>query len=524
MRTVTAAQMRDLDRLTIQGGVPGEVLMERAGEALADAVEPVARTAGGGCPPARIVAVAGKGNNGGDACVAARRLRERGLDAVLWLAAPAEALTGDAAAHFARMRAAGVPVETPGEAGWGRLTSLTTRGRWVLIDGLLGTGLSGPVHGEAAAAIAAVNACATRHAVVAADIPSGLHADTGEPQGAAVRADVTVTMGYPKLGLLLAPALEYVGAVEVADIGIPGALAAGLASGPELIVPQDTPAVWRRRSRASHKGAFGHVLLIGGSPGFAGAIAMAARAALRSGAGLVSVLTPEPLVPVVAGLVPEAMVHGGAVAEAGTLSADSVVRWGRDLAAFDAMVLGPGLGLNRQTTSLAERLLAGSRVPLVLDADALGAFAHRLFLIRRATCPVVLTPHPGEMARLLNRSVESVQADRFKVACEAAETTANAVVVLKGAGTVVARRGNAPAVNLTGNPGMATGGTGDVLAGLVGGFCAQRHDAYDAARAAVYLHGRAGDLAARCLSQPALCATDLIAFLPAAFLEQPSGV
>jgi NAD(P)H-hydrate epimerase len=394
----------------------------------------------------------------------------------------------------------------------------------VLVDGLLGTGIAGAVRGEAAAAIDAVNAAGARHAVAAADIPSGLNADTGCAEGCAVRADITVTMGYPKRGLLMPAAVEFVGAVRVADIGIPPELGAGSPAGLELVTPEDTPAVWRRRARGAHKGTYGHVLLIGGSPGFAGAIALAARAALRSGAGLVSVLTPEPLAPTVASLVPEAMVHGGAATDAGTLAADCLGRWGRDLTAFDALVLGPGLGLHRQSTSLAERVLAGSRVPLVLDADALSAFANRLFLVKRAACPVILTPHPGEMARLLNCGTDAVQSDRLKAAADAAETATHAVVILKGAGTIVAEAGHAPAVNLTGNPGMAAGGSGDVLAGLLAGLCAQGHTAREAARAGVYLHGRAGDLAARRLSQPALCAGDLIDHLPAAFLEpQPGG-
>lgn len=517
MKAVTAAQMRELDRRAIEGGVPAETLMERAGIAVADAVETAARAATG-LAPARVVAVAGKGNNGGDAFVAARALRERGLDARVLLAAPAGGLTGAAASHFTRMRACGVPVEEPRALG-----TLTAQGRWVVIDGILGTGLSGPVRGAAAAAIDAVNAAGERHAVIAADIPSGLNADTGCPEGRAVRADTTVTMGFPKRGLLLPPAVEFVGALEVADIGIPGELAAGIPEELELIVPGDTPALWRRRDRAAHKGTYGHVLLIGGSPGYAGAIAMAARAAVRSGAGLVSVLTPESLVATVAALVPEAMVHGGACTEAGTLASDALTRWGRELSDFDALVLGPGLGLHRQSTALAERILAGSRVPLVVDADALGAFSNRLFLVGRATCPVILTPHPGELARLLNRGVDEIQADRFKAAADAAKVAPKAVVVLKGAGTIVAQAGRPPAVNLTGNPGMATGGSGDVLAGLLGGLCAQRHEVRDAARAAVYLHGRAGDLAARRLSQAALCAGDLIDALPAAFLEQQPG-
>jgi NAD(P)H-hydrate epimerase len=396
---------------------------------------------------------------------------------------------------------------------------MTRSGAWVIVDGVLGTGIAGAARGAVAAVIQAINAAGERHTVVAIDVPSGLNADTGIPAGAVVRADLTVTMGLPKRGLLMPAAVEFVGRLVVADIGIPAALTDPLATDVELIVPADVPQVWRRRSRATHKGSYGHVLLLGGSPGYAGAIALAARAALRSGVGLVSVLTPASVATLVAGWVPEAMVHAGAETDAGTLATDCLTRWGRDAAGFDAVVLGPGLGINRYTTVLVERVLAAQRGTLVLDADALNAIAHRLFLAKRAGSAVILTPHPGEMARLLHNDVATVQADRFRAAAMAAEAALGAVVVLKGAGTLVARAGRTPCVNLTGNPGMAKGGVGDVLAGLMGGLCAQGHDAFDAARAAVYLHGRAGDLAAARLSQSALTAGDVIDALPNAILD-----
>ena len=514
MKSVTCEQMRGIDRRTIsEFDVPGTVLMDRAGRGVAETVRQRALAA-----PVRprIILIAGRGNNGGDAFVAARYLAEWGLAPEVRLAAAMSDVKGDALEHGQRLRTAGVPIrELPTEQDWNNLPVGARPGECLLVDGLLGTGSSGVPRGTVAAAIRHVNA--GRHVVVAIDVPSGLNADTGEAAGETVRADVTVTMGLPKIGLLQPSALDYVGTLEVVDIGVPAPLVAAVPSDVEFIAAQDVYPMFGRRPRDAHKGVFGHVLLIGGADGYAGAIAMAARAAVRSGSGLVTALVPSGIAPVVAAMAPEAMVHGAAQTDSGSLASEAVAD-DLDLARYTAVLAGPGMTTHRETRRGVERLLGSVRGPLILDADALNALGQDLELVRNSQAAVILTPHPGEMARLIGGSSAGVQSARFATARSAAGLT-RAVVILKGAGTLVAERQGSLHVNLTGNPGMATGGMGDVLAGLIAGLAAQGLRPFDAARAGVYLHGRAADRAAWRTSEAGLSAGDVIAELPLALRE-----
>lgn len=508
--------MRELDRRTIEEHVSGKVLMDRAGYG-------VARVAGEFVPPScsrayKVLLFAGKGNNGGDAFVAARYLRAWGMETEVLLAADPGELKGDAQTHFTAMCESGVEWKSiTDESSWRDLPGCYAGRSLVLVDGLLGTGVTGPARGVIASAVRVLNLLGEHSSVVAIDVPSGLNADSGEAPGVVVKADITVTMGMAKSGLVARSALEYVGSIEVVDIGIATSLTNGLESDIEIITARDLQQVLKRRERDSHKGSYGHVLLIGGSPGYAGAIVLAARAALRSGAGLVTLLVPESVSDTVAGLVPEAMVNAGKETSCGSLARDCMTEWDRDMKEFSSILIGPGLTTHRECVTLTEQVLAGSRVPLVVDADALNACAHRTFLVKRARCPVVLTPHPGEMARLIGRkTVKDVQGDRIgysrRVAAEA-----QAVVVLKGAGTLVVDGSKPVHINMTGNPGMGTGGMGDVLGGLIAGLAAQGIDTWDAACASVYLHGLAGDKWARRNSEVALCAGDVVETLPEAF-------
>ena len=515
MKMVSVEQMREIDRQAIEEyGVPGEILMDRAGYGVARAVEGLAQLSGFGDTP--VLLLAGRGNNGGDAFVAARYLAEWGLPVGVWMTGERKAVRGDARTHLNRLIEAGIAV---GE--------LLTRDECdelaagagdygVVVDGVLGTGTRGPARGVAAGAILCINDLGRDGPVVSIDVPSGLNADTGEPSGDTVRADLTVTMGFPKSGLARPPALDYVGMVDVVDIGIPHELAERAAADEELITAFDLQPLLPRRARASHKGAYGRVLLIGGAPGFAGAIGLAAGAAVRSGAGLVSVLAPAPVAATVAGMAPEAMVHPADATSEGSLSEASLFRWEEKLAGYDAVLVGPGMTQHAATRRVVERLLATVAGRLVVDADALNVMRDNAAGFRATNAAVVLTPHPGEAGRLLGIGAEEVQADRRRFARELAAAS-GATVVLKGAGTLVAEEGRALSVNLTGNPGMATGGTGDVLGGLLAGLAAQGRSAYDAARLAAFLHGCAGDEAAWRGSQAALTARDLIDFLPTAF-------
>ena len=497
MRLVSASEMRAIDRAAIDGmGIPGLELMERAGAA-------VARAAGsllgrGGC----VLAVCGAGNNGGDGYVAARVLRQGGTDARVGALAPRDRLRGDALAARESAERAGVPMEDLADPD-----ALAARAGDVIIDALFGTGLARPPEGAYARAIARLAALREGGArVVAVDVPSGLSSDTGRPLGPCVRADRTVTFAFQKRGLVLYPGAELAGEVEVADIGIPARAAASVPVGCELVTEEEARALVPRRRPDAHKGDAGRVLVVAGSPGKAGAAHLALAGALRGGAGLVTLAARGPVLPFALAGRPEAMsveLPGDGPLALGDL--DALADAARSA---DALVIGPGIPRGRETPLLLRALLERAGVPAVLDADALNALAERPDLLAGLPVPVILTPHPGEMARLVAGTVASVQEDRIAIAAARALEW-GCVVVLKGARTVVAAPGFPPSVVPAGNAGMATGGTGDVLAGLAGALLAAKLPPFDAARAAAFAHGRAGELAALRLGERGLLAGDL---------------
>ncbi len=487
--------------------------MGRAGQGVAYVVSYLADRSPLGDAPVRLVA--GRGNNGGDAFAAACCLREEDFQVEVLLAGAVQDVRGDALKHLRRMRELEVPLrELPLQEDWADAwNDAQGEGGRIIVDGVLGIGLKGPPRGPMAGAIRYINGLADHGLVVSIDVPSGLDADTGVAAGDCVVADVTATIGLPKIGLLAPSALEYVGGIEVVPIGIPEDLIEALPCGVELMTDVEARRALPRRKRVSHKGHYGHALVAGGSPGYAGAVALAAKSALRSGAGLVSVATPVGLVPLVAAANLEAMTHAVEETAAGGLSAGGWAVWRERLGRFSAVVMGPGMGCCADTAAWVEGALADCEAPLVLDADALNVLSGRLERVAKARGPVILTPHPGEMARLLGCATEEVQADRQGAAHRAAQLS-GATVVLKGAGTVIASEGKPLMLNLTGNPGMASGGMGDVLAGIIGGLAAQGISPYEAACTAVYLHGRTGDNLARRKSQRGLAAGDIADELP----------
>jgi ADP-dependent NAD(P)H-hydrate dehydratase / NAD(P)H-hydrate epimerase len=514
MKTVTAAQMRELDRRTIDElGVPGAELMERAGAGVARYIIELSRS----CPrpAASVRLLAGGGNNGGDAFVAARHLHAAGLATELLLAVPPEKLAGDALQHFELMRSAQVPLRLLSEpADWARLAP-SEESAGLLVDGLLGTGASGAPRGALGAAVDYINACRHRAQVLAIDIPSGLDADTGLAPGAAVRADTTLTMALPKCGLLMPEALDYVGRLEVIDIGIPEDFTRQIESETELLVENEIAAVLgKRRRRDAHKGDFGRVLIIGGAAGMSGAVVLAGRAALRMGAGLVTALVPRSIAAIIAGYSPELMVRAADETDSGFIDHSIWHEWIRRVEDFDAILIGPGLGRSESGLRLVRDVLRDCETPLVLDADAISVLEGGAHWVDKCRAPAVLTPHPGEMARFLMKAPEDLQSARWDCALEAAEQS-GATIVLKGAGTCIAQHGQPLTINMNGNPGMATGGSGDVLGGMIAALIAQGHTPCDAARTGVYLHGLAGDRAARKVSEQALIAGDLIDQIPA---------
>lgn len=511
MRFFTADEVRRADEAAIGGGIPARDLMRRAARGIAGRLVELARATGAASP--RLLFAAGKGNNGGDALAAAGMLREAGWNVSVWLAADPAALTGEPAFFLSHYRSLGgdlriCATETDWNPEPGRLPLAD-----IVVDGLLGTGARGAPAGLAASAVRWINAMAEHARVVALDFPSGVDATTGAVHDPCVTADATLCIGLPKAGLLRPEARAAAGAVEMIDIGLtaPTAEHRGL----ELVVGH-AKALIRPRPRVAHKGGFGRVLVVGGSPGLSGAAGIAARGALVSGTGLVDVIVPPDLVGPTATQAPGAMVHPGETGRDGGLSADLWSRWENHMGVFDAVVAGPGMGATPDTLQVLRRLLLLASRPVVLDADALNAFAGRAHWIEKRSGPAVLTPHPGELSRLMGIPVEEVQADRRKAAENLAAVT-GAVVVLKGEGTLIAEKGRETRINLNGNPGLARGGTGDLLAGLLGGLLAQGLAPFDAASLAVWLHGRAGDLAAWRRGPAAMTVDDIVAALSPAW-------
>jgi ADP-dependent NAD(P)H-hydrate dehydratase / NAD(P)H-hydrate epimerase len=516
---LTSAQMREADRRTIEEiGLPGAVLMENAGMAVARAIRERA-------PQARRLAIlCGRGNNGGDGFVVARQLLAlRPLTVIL---GSRKDIAGEARLHLGVLeRSGGTVVEVLNDAGWAEVRARVADSE-VVVDALLGTGLRQEPKGLLAAVIEDVRLLRDdRHfLVVAVDIPSGLSADSGEATWPTIEADLTVTFATAKYGHVLPPACDRVGEVVVADIGIPPSVIAETGVQLWLLDRRDAWAGFAEREPSTHKGSFGHVLVVGGAVGKTGAGILAATGALRSGAGLVTVATSRDAAATVAQGRPELMTE--------VLPTTTDGRWGPgaaekvvSLAATrDALVLGPGLGGDPATRALVREVLREVRVPVVVDADGLNALAASTQpkaasaqdLLRRSE-PTVVTPHPGEMGRLVNAATAEVQRRRLETARALAMET-GAVVVLKGHRSLVARPDGQAAVNPTGNPGMATGGTGDVLAGVIGALLARGLAPWIAATAGVYVHGAAGDRAALEWGQESLLAGDLADALPATIL------
>jgi hydroxyethylthiazole kinase-like uncharacterized protein yjeF len=507
MKIATAKEIKNIDRRAIREfGISGPVLMENAAAAVMAEMEKFFD----GLADARVGILCGKGNNGGDGLALARRLSIRGVPVRVALLASFGTIAGEAKVNLSILRK--MDVEITQNASTGAIADLV---EWsdILVDALLGVGLSTPLKGTYAFAVELMNA--SGKPLVAVDVPTGINADTGEVMGSAVRADLTVTMALLKRGLVLHPGAQHAGTIRVADIGIPpGAvekekIRTGLLTRGALWGLLDT------RQPDAHKGSFGHVLVVAGSPGKAGAAIMAARGALRAGAGLVSVATPNSLVPVIQQQVFEAICIPSAESIDGTIGMGAENELLKASVKMSACAVGPGLSTHYETMHMVRNFIQRIAIPVVIDADGLNALAGSLDLLKKVKAPVIMTPHPGEMGGLLGISAREVQKDRIGIARNFA-LKHNVTLVLKGAATVVATPEGGVYLNSTGNPGMATAGTGDVLTGMIGSFLAQGYAATQAACLGVYLHGLAGDLAAREKGEAAMIAGDLIEKIPAA--------
>ncbi len=507
MRVLTAAQMREADQATIEDiGIPEIVLMENAGRQVVSAMEATFASALEG----RVAVLCGTGNNGGDGFVVARTLLQRGVDVAVFVVGPIASVKGAARTNLEILGRLGVnAVEVDDEQTWDLHFSEISQCR-LIVDALFGTGLSRPLTGMLETVVADVNTAGIP--IVSIDLPSGLQADTPHLPGACIDASMTVTLAAPKLPLVLPPGEMHAGEVVVADIGIPSDVIARVDGAVvELLTQEEARALVDPRAPDSHKGDFGRLLIVAGSRGMTGAAYLAGMGALRSGAGRVTVATPASAHAIVASMAPEYMTLPLAENAAGEITDEAL----EAVLAVQADVIacGPGLGRGSGAAAFVRGLLERCGSPIVFDADALTVLGDDTeVLTGRDDRPVVITPHPGEMAKLTGMSVDEVQVNRLQAALELAESR-QLYVVLKGYRTVVAAPDGRVAINPTGNAGMATGGTGDVLTGVIAAWLAQLLDAERACRLGVFLHGAAGDLAEAEGGQSALVASDLLQHL-----------
>ncbi|MBI4909221.1 MAG: NAD(P)H-hydrate dehydratase [Acidobacteria bacterium] len=498
MKVLTAAEMRHVDHLTIEGGIPGIILMENAAHRVVEFLErrysPLATQ--------RIVVLCGKGNNGGDGLAIARilytRFRPIALDVVL--TAPPEEYRGDAAVNLQMLKACGMACHRDITAPMHRAT--------LVLDAVLGTGLKGPAEGRPLEFIQAINTGFPDARIIAVDLPSGMNSDEAGTDWPMARADACVTFTAPKICHALAPNCDRFGELHIGPIGSPDTLvAANSALWLSLIEPRWLTPLFQPRPRAGHKGNFGHALIIGGSVGKTGAAAMAGMAALRAGAGLATVASSKEAIPGIAARCPELMTEPltGGYAAVTALSHRKAV-----------LAVGPGLGASAETAALVRDIYAQHPLPVVLDADAITCLAGFDTLPAAVR---VLTPHPGEMATLTGSTIDAVQSNRVQAARNAA-IARHSIIVLKGQRTLIAFPDGRVWINPSGTPAMGTAGSGDILTGLTTGLIAQFPAQLElSVAAAVWLHGRAGELGAVALGEKSLIATDLLRYLPEAIRE-----
>ncbi len=514
MKVATAEQMQELDRKAIESyRIPGILLMENAGRGATEAIlsyfpDLVSK---------RVVIIAGKGNNGGDGFVVARHLMHRGISVKVILLTDPKSLRGDAETNYHILyRMKGEILPSPSTKDYQKVKKDVEKAD-LLVDAIFGTGLDAEVRGYYREVMDHLNGL--HKPIVAIDIPSGLNANTGKPLGTAIRATLTVTFGLPKLGLLLSPGTNYVGDLKIVDIGFPKSLVEEEKIHVHLLEREEIKKILSTPRRPdTHKGDYGHLLVLAGSVGKTGAAAMVCEAALRTGAGLVTLGIPRSLNPIMEMKLTEVMTEPLPETPKQTLSLRALPSILRLCENKKAVVIGPGLGTYKETQSLILKLIKTINLPMVIDADGLNALATQPKLLPASNRSIVLTPHPGEMARLIHSTVREVQEDRIGIARNFSQTS-QAYLVLKGYRTLIVTPKGEVFINPTGNAGMATGGTGDVLSGMMGGFICQGFDLLTCLQASVYLHGWAGDEVARERGEKSLVATDMIHKIPALLRE-----
>ncbi len=503
MKVLSCQQMRKLEQAAVEHGQTYLGLMEQAGTGAAKVIREQAKRL------QKAIVFCGKGNNGGDGFVIARRLQEWGayITVVLMEGSPA---TPDAAHMFAQMKQVEV-LSFQDEQVFSRLAQAD-----IVVDAVYGIGFRGSMRGEFAPIVEAINQ--SKAQIFAVDLPSGAQGDSGKVEGSCIRADITITFTSLKPAHVLYPSSDFCGNVVTIPVGIPEELLAESPCVMEVTGKDRISSILPIRMASSHKGTYGTLLSVCGSRGMAGAAIMSGRSALRCGVGLVKMAIPQGIYPILAGAVTEPVFVLLQETRQGTLSRQCKANLLSALSTSSACLIGCGMGCNADTEELVKALLMETQVPIILDADGINAVCAHIDSIKTAGVPVILTPHPGEMARLLHTTIAQVQSERYTCARQFAMDF-HAIVVLKGANTLIALPDGKVFVNRTGNPGMARGGSGDVLAGMIGAFVAQGIAPEDAAICGVYLHGLAGDRCAAKFSQVGMLPTDMIQELPSLFLE-----
>lgn len=512
MYLVTASEIKEMDRKTIEEiGIPGQVLMENAGKGSAHIIVEELSKIRKPLSEIRVGIICGRGNNGGDGFVIARYLFEWGLPITVYLLSNKDRVQGDAAANLRLLDVLNIPVvEIPDIATLNaQKPSMTYQDVW--IDAILGTGLNSDVTGYFKEAIEFINQ--QNKPIISVDIPSGLNSDNGQICGTCICANTTITFAYGKIGHFQYPGAAHTGKLHVVDIGIPSKVVHQINPKQFLITKENIAGGFRVRPADAHKGHTGHLLIIAGSEGKTGAAAMTAMAAMRIGAGLVTIGIPSSVNAIVESLVLEAMTYPLPETKPGILGESAYDAIIRQLPGKRCLAIGPGIGTDESTSKLIFNLLKNIKIPVVIDADGLNILAGQPDILKQLNIPVILTPHPGEMARLINQPTAYIQANRVQCARQFSETY-GAILVLKGARTVIAQPNGQVYINPTGNPGMASGGMGDVLTGIIAGLITQGYSPEFSCHAGVFLHGAAADDLAQSISSFGYLASDVIQQLP----------
>lgn len=512
MKAASSKEMQLIDKKAIsEYGIPGIVLMENAAIQVIKEIE----AKYGDLTKKRVTVVAGKGNNGGDGLAIARHLINRGTKIIVYLLAEDSSIEGDALINLKIFKKMGGKIYDSSSFDLKAMETVISHSH-IIIDAIFGTGLSTDVKGFYADVISLINSAGKP--IVSVDVPSGISADTGKVLGTAITAEMTVTFALPKVGLLIYPGAEYAGGLKIVDISIPGGMMEIESIQANLLTIEEMRGAVPERAADSHKGSFGHVGVIAGSVGKTGAAAMTSLASLKVGAGLVSLAVPSSLNQTLAQKLTEVMTFPLPEGKEGFLGNRAEEKIIEFLADKDVVAIGPGISTDKEAQELIRRLVKRISIPMVIDADGINAFVGYTDILKDIGVPIILTPHPGEMARLLGINPSDVQDDRIGIS-RRFSTEYNIYLLLKGARTIIAEPSGAIYINPTGNPGMATGGTGDILTGIIAGLIAQRLDISSAVRFGVFLHGLAGDLAAKEKGEAGMIAGDLLDMIAEAIRE-----